>query len=724
MKRFFLCFVFLVFVFPIVVFAASPDDPTLLGPMGLVDGSTTIDPTPTLTFTLSDPDVGQQMNFWIEIDNNNDFSSPEVYYTSALQSQGSTSFTVGQPAGGGYYTNGFEGQTLFSDDYYWRVVGLDDAFGYSNYTTANGGSVAFVVDLGLWTQVGGAAFSGGSVGGGYGSPIALHPLTGEPYIAFLDYSASNRLSVMRYDGSSWVYVGSQGFSDIVDFNGRGISLVFNEGTGTPFVSFIDSTGNINVMYLVGTTWIDVDGADIAPVGSYEWAELKYGDGGIFLAYINTSYSIEVLRSGPGVTPWESVGTVGGVTTGTSFRGAIGFYEDKDILYVASNDTGVYRYNGDTVVGWGLGGTWENLPSPTVSSSWLELEVHPKTGEPFIAGSSVSAHNVDVQKYSDATGAWEDVDQTVNGGNNNFSSDFDFFFEPTLGIPYLVLDNDGGGTDIYLASFDGVRWGYLEVPDGDFLDPTITYGQNAGELFMAVDDGSAFYDRSTVFAFISSSIYESPMEPTLLGPSGFASGGCTADATLTLSFTLNHGDSERVVRYRIQIADDADFTSVLVDYTSKFGVLGVRSFVVGQVEDSGSYLVGSSGQTLSNGNYFWRVLAEDDFGASSFFVNGFTLGDYSFSVSGSCGTSGVCGVAAKTYVYTDVSFSGDFCSVGTVSSTSLFPSPGSSVSWMCEGIAGGGNVSCDASRLASGVVEENEGENEDEDEEKDVDLLST
>ena len=128
-------------------FNTDPSVPSSLGSTSMVNGSWTTDTTPTLSFTLSDPDSGQQVLFRIQIEDNSDFSSPVVDYSSALQSQGATSFTVGQSAGGGAYTTGSSGQTLGdSSGYYWRVR-IEDSNGVtSSYTTANSGSVAFKVD--------------------------------------------------------------------------------------------------------------------------------------------------------------------------------------------------------------------------------------------------------------------------------------------------------------------------------------------------------------------------------------------------------------------------------------------------------------------------------------------------------------------------------------------------------------------------------------------------
>jgi len=124
----------------------NPNSPSSLGPSSLVNGSFGTDNTPTLTFTLSDPDDSEQIKYQIQIDDNSNFSSVTVDYTSALGSEGSASFTVGQAAGSGSYTTGSEGQTLSDGSYYWRVKAIDDDNAESTYTTANSGNIAFKVD--------------------------------------------------------------------------------------------------------------------------------------------------------------------------------------------------------------------------------------------------------------------------------------------------------------------------------------------------------------------------------------------------------------------------------------------------------------------------------------------------------------------------------------------------------------------------------------------------
>lgn len=123
---------------------SAPSAPSSLGPTLVVNGSTTTDATPTFNFTLSDSDASEEIRYRIQIDDTASFASPVIDYTSALQVQGSATYTVGQAAGSGSYTVGAEGDVLQKESYYWRVQAIDSFASVSAQSTANGGAVAFI----------------------------------------------------------------------------------------------------------------------------------------------------------------------------------------------------------------------------------------------------------------------------------------------------------------------------------------------------------------------------------------------------------------------------------------------------------------------------------------------------------------------------------------------------------------------------------------------------
>lgn len=126
---------------------SAPNLPSSLGGASYVNGSWGSSGTPTLSFSLSDPNTGNTVRYRVQIDDSAAFDSPVVDYTSSLAAQGVRSFTVGQAAGDGVYSVGSSGQSLTGGSYYWRVRAFDDQAAASSYVTANSGSVAFRVDV-------------------------------------------------------------------------------------------------------------------------------------------------------------------------------------------------------------------------------------------------------------------------------------------------------------------------------------------------------------------------------------------------------------------------------------------------------------------------------------------------------------------------------------------------------------------------------------------------
>ncbi|HVY67566.1 MAG TPA: discoidin domain-containing protein, partial [Patescibacteria group bacterium] len=124
-----------------------PNPPSSLGPNQFVSDTWGTTTAPALTFNLSDADASDTVAYRLILDNDSNFSSPLIDYTSASGSQGGYSFAVGQPAGSGSYAVGSAGQTLpDGSSYYWEVQAIDGSGATSSFVPANSGSIAFKVD--------------------------------------------------------------------------------------------------------------------------------------------------------------------------------------------------------------------------------------------------------------------------------------------------------------------------------------------------------------------------------------------------------------------------------------------------------------------------------------------------------------------------------------------------------------------------------------------------
>jgi hypothetical protein len=88
-----------------------------------------------------------------------------------------------------------------------------------------------------WVYVGNEGFS---IGEAYSTSLAFSP-SGQPCVAYQDWGNSKKATVIKFDGSNWVYWGLPGFSAArADFT----SLAFNQSDGTPYLAYTDA-GNGN-----------------------------------------------------------------------------------------------------------------------------------------------------------------------------------------------------------------------------------------------------------------------------------------------------------------------------------------------------------------------------------------------------------------------------------------------------------------------------------------------
>ncbi len=145
------------------------------------------------------------------------------------------------------------------------------------------------------------------------------------------------------------------------------------------------------------------------------------------------------------------------------------------------------------------------------------------------------------------------------------------------------------------------WDFIANPNDDEAD------ENIWHISPGINDG---------YPFLVSFYNNSPNIPENLGPENLTDGSVTELSNPQFTFDLSDPDNNDTIRFQIQIATLDDFSSLVVDYISTLSMEGERSFTIGQ---GGSYVVGEEGQTLSEGDYYWRVRALDDFGSFSDWV---------------------------------------------------------------------------------------------------------
>ena len=83
---------------------------------------------------------------------------------------------------------------------------------------------------------------------------------GTLYFAYINTN-TNKISVNKWNGSSWVAVGSAGFSGIA-YYGSNYTMSFaldNTGSGTPYVAYVNDSGQTTVMEYTASAWTALGG---------------------------------------------------------------------------------------------------------------------------------------------------------------------------------------------------------------------------------------------------------------------------------------------------------------------------------------------------------------------------------------------------------------------------------------------------------------------------------
>ncbi|WP_338763754.1 BspA family leucine-rich repeat surface protein [Bernardetia sp. ABR2-2B] len=273
--------------------------------------------------------------------------------------------------------------------------------------------------------------------GNLSSPsIAIDPATGIPYVSYID-NDTDELHVRRYNGTTWVQVGS------TTNDARSSSIAFGSSPNEPYVAYIDNTTNtINVKSFDGSSWITVGAPDFSNRISIGDVKLAFNSNRdeFYVTYTDFDASNRISVMNFDGSSWNFVGAAGTGGTNGESQGDIDFDLSNGNPYIAlkspSNQLKVRFFDGST---------WEevgNATLPSVNIDAPSIALHPFTNQPYVAfreGVMLSVMRFAPVYYSNGGGTWNTPTTWSHnpcGGTQSPASNF-----PTGDDKVVICDGD-------------------------------------------------------------------------------------------------------------------------------------------------------------------------------------------------------------------------------------------------------------------------------------------
>ena len=331
--------------------------------------------------------------------------------------------------------------------------------------------MAAVLCIGLSTQSARAAGGWELVGSKLPSGGHVHLVidNGTPYVAYVnnDDDSNLKISVKKFNGTSWVDVGAPNFS-----SGGVAGFALAVENGTPYVAYSDMTVTNNVydykvkvMKFNGANWADEGDTNSYANGVSAGVSLAVYNGvpyvtfsGLNLANQKYYVSVKYLSGGS----WEDLGQ-----PWFSYP----FPRSQPNL-VMHNGTPYVAYHSWDLPLWGpvvqrFNGGWETVGDPDLApeqpSAELKIAIDSDSGTPYVAYAipgvqyPVPTNDAVVMKFTDMGWQYVGAMRFVKRVSPTFS------LAVSNGTPYFAfLDNDHDQR-ISVMKFKGTTWEYVGSP---------------------------------------------------------------------------------------------------------------------------------------------------------------------------------------------------------------------------------------------------------------------
>lgn len=263
---------------------------------------------------------------------------------------------------------------------------------FADYSSGIDGKATTMVYNGTsWTNLGSPGFSAGTF---LYSSLAVHSSGSvyTPYVAYKDGGNGDKATVKSFNGSSWITVGTEGFSD---GQALGTSLAVS-GDGTPYIAYKDGSvsNKATVKAFTGGAWstVPLAGEGISS-GAVDYLVLAAAPGGppniLYIAYKDATVAgkatVKKYESGA----WTSIPAAGdGLSSGVADYVSLAI-TPGGVPYIAYSDD---SNGGKATVKNYVAGSWYTVGGEGFTSGaveYISLKIDP-SGTPYIAFKDMSS----------------------------------------------------------------------------------------------------------------------------------------------------------------------------------------------------------------------------------------------------------------------------------------------------------------------------------------------